>query len=68
MEGEQGFSYPLDPSVHLVCCVYEVGRGPLGGDVVTAAVILDSRSPVEGLRDSKQLTEHRREVLYRGIL
>ena len=68
MEGEQGFSYPLDPSSHLVCGVDEVGRGPLVGNVVTAAVILDSRSPIEGLRDSKKLTEHRREVLYHEIM
>lgn len=43
--------------------VDEVGRGPLAGDVVTAAVILDPDNPVEGLRDSKKLTESRREEL-----
>ena len=43
--------------------VDEVGRGPLAGDVVAAAVILDPARPVVGLRDSKKLTEARREAL-----
>ncbi|NND67187.1 MAG: ribonuclease HII [Halioglobus sp.] len=43
--------------------VDEVGRGPLAGDVVAAAVILDPERPIEGLRDSKKLTERRREEL-----
>jgi ribonuclease HII len=43
--------------------VDEVGRGPLAGDVVAAAVILDPRRPIEGLRDSKKLSESRREEL-----
>lgn len=46
-----------------VAGVDEVGRGPLAGDVVTAAVILDSERPVQGLRDSKKLRPDRREVL-----
>jgi len=41
----------------------EVGRGPLAGPVVTAAVILDPNNPIEGLNDSKKLTEKRREAL-----
>ena len=43
--------------------VDEVGRGPLAGDVVAAAVILDPARPVSGLRDSKQLSAARREQL-----
>ena len=43
--------------------VDEVGRGPLAGDVVAAAVILDPEQPIEGLRDSKKLTHTRREQL-----
>jgi len=43
--------------------VDEVGRGPLAGDVVAAAVILDPASPIEGLRDSKKLSAKRREEL-----
>lgn len=43
--------------------VDEVGRGPLAGDVVTAAVILDPARPIIGLRDSKKLSPARREEL-----
>lgn len=43
--------------------VDEVGRGPLAGDVVAAAVILDPARPIAGLRDSKKLTAQRREEL-----
>lgn len=46
-----------------VAGVDEVGRGPLAGPVVTAAVILDPNNPIEGLDDSKKLTEKRREQL-----
>ena len=43
--------------------VDEVGRGPLAGPVVTAAVILDQSNPIKGLADSKKLTEAQREEL-----
>lgn len=43
--------------------VDEVGRGPLAGPVVAAAVILDPACPIDGLRDSKQLTAARRDEL-----
>lgn len=46
------------------CCgVDEAGRGPLAGAVFAAAVILDPRRPIEGLADSKVLSEKRREFL-----
>lgn len=45
----------------------EVGRGPLAGDVVAAAVILDPENPIEGLDDSKKLTEKKRELLFDEI-
>ena len=48
----------------LLAGVDEVGRGPLAGPVVTAAVILDPANPVDGLRDSKKLSERKRENLY----
>jgi len=48
---------------HFVVGVDEVGRGPLAGPVVTAAVILDPNNPIEGLNDSKKLSEKRREEL-----
>lgn len=47
----------------LVAGVDEVGRGPLCGPVVTAAVILDPLRPIVGLNDSKKLTE-KREALF----
>ena len=51
----------------LVAGVDEVGRGPLCGPVVTAAVILDPAAPIAGLNDSKKLTEARREALFDEI-
>ncbi|MGB0893476.1 MAG: ribonuclease HII [Parashewanella sp.] len=48
--------------------VDEVGRGPLVGDVVTAAVILDPTNPIEGLHDSKKLSEKKRDALYEQIV
>lgn len=47
----------------LVCGVDEAGRGPLAGPVFAAAVILDMRKPIEGLRDSKKLSQLKRETL-----
>lgn len=45
----------------------EVGRGPLAGDVVAAAVILNPDNPINGLDDSKKLTERKREQLFDEI-
>jgi ribonuclease HII len=50
-------------AVDIVCGVDEAGRGPLAGPVYAAAVILDPKRPIEGLRDSKKLTEARRDEL-----
>jgi len=47
--------------------VDEVGRGPLVGNVVTAAVILDPKQPIIGLNDSKKLSEKKREALFNQI-
>ena len=47
----------------LIAGVDEVGRGPLAGPVVAAAVILDPKRPVDGLADSKLLTSKKREIL-----
>lgn len=48
--------------------VDEAGRGPLAGPVVVAAVILHPKRPIDGLDDSKKLTEKRREALYPQIV
>jgi len=47
----------------LTAGVDEAGRGPLAGPVVASAVILDPRTPITGLADSKKLSANRREVL-----
>ncbi|AVF37286.1 ribonuclease HII [Rahnella sikkimica] len=52
------------PQAVYIAGVDEVGRGPLVGAVVTAAVILDPANPITGLADSKKLSEKRREALY----
>jgi ribonuclease HII len=51
----------------LVAGVDEAGRGPLAGDVVAAAVILDPARPVAGINDSKKLSPRRREELFGQI-
>lgn len=51
-----------------VCGVDEAGRGPLAGNVVAAAVIMPEGLIIEGLDDSKKLTEKKREKLYDIIL
>ena len=47
-------------SILLICGVDEAGRGPLAGPVSAAAVILDASRPIEGLSDSKKLSERQR--------
>lgn len=51
-----------------ICGVDEAGRGPLCGPVCCAAVILDPDDPIEGVNDSKKLSEKRREALYEEII
>ncbi len=53
----------LDKGFRYIAGCDEVGRGPLAGPVVCAAVILDPDNPIEGLNDSKQLSESKRETL-----
>jgi len=61
----QMFIYPL---ANCIAGVDEVGRGPLVGAVVTAAVILDPARPIRGLADSKKLSPKRRLALYDEIV
>jgi ribonuclease HII len=61
---DEAFVYP---DARLIAGVDEVGRGPLVGAVVTAAVILDPNQPIEGLTDSKKLSEKKRLALYDEI-
>ncbi len=53
----------LPLSAAWIAGVDEAGRGPLAGDVYAAAVILDPKSVIDGLTDSKKLTERRRDAL-----
>ena len=61
---------PWRPPIDVTCLagVDEVGRGPLAGDVVTAAVVLPDKHPIEGLADSKALSARQRENLYQEII
>ncbi|PTY37173.1 ribonuclease HII [Saccharospirillum sp. MSK14-1] len=59
--------FDFDAGIQRVAGVDEVGRGPLAGDVVAAAVILDPQQPIAGLADSKKLTAKRREALAEQI-
>jgi len=61
--------YPdvIYPDVTFIAGVDEVGRGPLVGDVVTAAVILDPNKPIVGLTDSKKLSEKKLALLFDQI-
>lgn len=55
-------------SVGIFCGVDEAGRGPLAGDVYAAAVILNPDNYIEGLNDSKKLSEKKRAKLYDEII
>jgi ribonuclease HII len=60
---ENGELSLFDYAGEVICGVDEAGRGPLAGPVFAAAVILDPARPIDGLRDSKKLTEARRDEL-----
>jgi len=69
---KRGPDWHAEASMHkrcggLVCGVDEVGRGPLAGPVVAAAVILDPARIPKGLDDSKKLSANRREALFELI-
>lgn len=52
----------------VICGVDEAGRGPLAGDVYAAAVIFDEDTVIEGINDSKKLSEKKREMLFDLII
>ncbi len=65
------FSYENDAKLKgykIVCGVDEAGRGPLAGPVCAAAVILPDNCEIEGLNDSKKLSEKKREALFDIII
>lgn len=61
------WEYDISLDIAGFCGVDEAGRGPLAGNVYAAAVILDPENPIDGLNDSKKLTEKRREALFPEI-
>lgn len=60
---QEDLLFELGNDAMIIAGVDEAGRGPLCGDVYAAAVILDPENPIEGLDDSKKLTEKKRTLL-----
>lgn len=63
-----GYDSELRQQFSVVCGIDEAGRGPLAGDVYAAAVIFDEGTVIDGINDSKKLTEKRREQLFDEII
>ena len=57
-----------ETGIDAICGIDEAGRGPLAGPVVVAAVIMPKDSMIEGVNDSKKVSEKKREALYDQIL
>ena len=57
-----------DNNIKYICGIDEAGRGPLAGPVVVGAVILPENSFIEGINDSKKISEKKREKLYEQIV
>ncbi len=62
------FDSELRKNAPVICGIDEAGRGPLAGDVYAAAVIFDGDVFIDGLNDSKKLSEKKREALYDEIV
>ena len=62
-----GYDTEIRSQYGVVCGIDEAGRGPLAGDVYAAAVIFDEGVVIEGINDSKKLTEKQREKLFDEI-
>ena len=62
------YDFELRKEYPIICGVDEAGRGPLAGDVYTAAVVLSDQVLIDYLNDSKKLSEKRRELLYDEII
>ncbi len=57
----------FEKGIQYLCGIDEAGRGPLAGPVVVAAVIMPKDSKIEGVNDSKKVSEKKREMLYEQI-
>ncbi len=60
--------YIKNTNIKYICGIDEAGRGPLAGPVVVASVIMPKDSMIEGINDSKKVSEKKRELLYDRIL
>ena len=58
----------FDKGIKYICGIDEAGRGPLAGPVVVASVIMPEDSMIEGVNDSKKISENKREKLYEIII
>lgn len=54
--------------INYICGIDEAGRGPLAGPVVVAAVVMPEDSFIEGVNDSKKISEKKREKIYEQII
>ena len=57
-----------DTGLNYICGIDEAGRGPLAGPVVVASVIMPKDSMIEGVNDSKKVSEKKREKVYAEIM
>lgn len=60
--------YEQNNNIKYICGIDEAGRGPLAGPVVVGAVIMPKDSFIEGINDSKKVSEKKREKLYEQIV
>jgi ribonuclease HII len=60
--------YNSNNQIKYICGIDEAGRGPLAGPVVVASIIMPRNSKIEGVNDSKKVSEKKREELYDKIL
>ena len=58
----------IDKNINLICGIDEAGRGPLAGPVVVGACIMPQTSLIEGVNDSKKVSEKKRPLLYEKII
>jgi len=60
--------YEQNPQIQYICGIDEAGRGPLAGPVVVASAVMPKDSRIEGVNDSKKVSEAKREKLYEQII
>lgn len=60
--------YEKNNNIQLICGVDEAGRGPLAGPVVVACCMMPKDSMIEGINDSKKVSEKKRETIYEKII